>query len=743
MRIRTRLFLLMLLSAAAVLVNILALVYLARSIASSLATIENARARQQLVTEMHQELSNAEADLYRYQLEGATGFAAQFDFESAAFARNVQAYQSLATSTNERSWGNELTQIQEDVSALGKEVIRLHDEQTTNLQTLLRAKDQLAALLDPLQGQRTSSIDDQIALEGMRVHAQALALAVSAYLVAPNATTRDQFTQATQQFQQNAGAFRRLATTASEASSAPQIDATFQQMQTLGAQLLSDRDQQQLAFTRFSAEIFEAEQLVIVEQIQPLEEQRLNEAQQNLQTAVFSAIAVSLAVPIALTIIAALLALRLARTMDRNILTLLRGADRIAAGQLDQPVQVHTADELQRLANAFNRMMTDLAAREQHLRARLAELETLRQVSLQITSTLDLDQVLTSIVSSALTLVNASSVHILTRDETSGALQLVARAGAEPPELPNIDRLIEVAASSAQPHVVNESPAMAVFPLRLGAQGLGVLSIASAKQSAFTDEDIRILNLLADQAAVALGNARLYKNLAAREEHVRTLMAKMEQIQDEERRLIGLDLHDGLTQLVISAKMHLNALNSLLGAALDARARQELEASRALVQNAIDEARRVIAELRPTVVEDFGLAEGLRRYVMEVGEANNWQTEIQIQLDDAKISPPAQAAIFRIAQEALTNAHKHSDTRAIRVVLQCEDSDLLLRVQDWGRGFDPAALPDEMDRLGLISMHERAHMLGGSFKISSQPGQGTTVSVRVPLSTLLRKPGYA
>jgi two-component system sensor histidine kinase UhpB len=77
------------------------------------------------------------------------------------------------------------------------------------------------------------------------------------------------------------------------------------------------------------------------------------------------------------------------------------------------------------------------------------------------------------------------------------------------------------------------------------------------------------------------------------------------------------------------------------------------------------------------------------------------------------------------------------------VVLQCEDSDLLLRVQDWGRGFDPAALPDEMDRLGLISMHERAHMLGGSFKISSQPGQGTTVSVRVPLSTLLRKTGYA
>lgn len=87
----------------------------------------------------------------------------------------------------------------------------------------------------------------------------------------------------------------------------------------------------------------------------------------------------------------------------------------------------------------------------------------------------------------------------------------------------------------------------------------------------------------------------------------------MAQIQDEERRLIGLDLHDGLTQLIISANMHLNSLVALMGVKMGAPAIQELDVSRTLVRQAIDEARRVISELRPTVVEDFGLEEGLRR----------------------------------------------------------------------------------------------------------------------------------
>jgi signal transduction histidine kinase len=262
------------------------------------------------------------------------------------------------------------------------------------------------------------------------------------------------------------------------------------------------------------------------------------------------------------------------------------------------------------------------------------------------------------------------------------------------------------------------------------------LHITSEGRASFSSEDVRILNLLADQAAVALGNARLYRDVAEREERVRALMQKLAHIQDEERRLIGLDLHDGLTQLVISAHMHLNTLNAMLAGLSDQAARRELETSRILVKRAIEEARRVIVELRPPMVADFGLAEGLRQYVNDVGAAEGWQSETRIALDGVALNSSAQAAIFRIAQEAIANARKHSGSPRIRVVLKADQNHLLLSVQDWGRGFDMAALADERDHLGLVSMSERAKMLGGQSTISTAPGCGATVSVRVPLVAL-------
>ena len=744
MQIRTRLLLLMLLFGFTVLVNCLALLFLARFMSASFDTIENARAHQVLASNMQLELRNAEAALYRYQLEGSSGFAAQFDFESASFGRDVETYRSLALTTNESAWANELARVRGDVQNLGNELIHLHDEQASNLRSTIATEARLSHTFSQLlQSPQPAGTDYTNAVDGMADGAQEIYLAVTGYLATPDGATLNQLTEGARGFRQHLDEFRRLTAKDQQTGDVKQIEAAFQELQTLSAELASSRDQQQLSFARFSAEVFEAEQFVIAEQVQPLENRRLREAQQNLRTALLVAVAVGLMVPIGLTIAAALVGLRLARTMDRSIFALLRGADRVVAGDLDHPVQVSTTDELRRLAEAFNNMMTDLAVRERRLKARLVELETLRGVSLQITSTLDLDQVLASIASSAQSLVDASIVRIHTRDEMNGELRLAADTGQEVPASPKVDGLVAEVATSGQPHVISiddclaspDSRPTAAFPLRLG-EVLGVLSVSSTTQQAFMPEDIRILGLLADQAAVALGNARLYRNLAAREEHVRSLMEKMARIQDEERRLIGLDLHDGLTQLVISANMHLNALSSMLATMVDARTQQELEESRTLIRRAIEEARRVIAELRPTAIDDFGLAEGLRRYVMEVSESNDWRCDIHVDPDAVAMSLPAQTAIFRICQEALSNARKYSRTRKLKVELKLNHSDLILQVRDWGVGFDPAALSEESDSLGLTSMQERARMLGGTCEITSRPGQGTVVLVRAPLTAL-------
>jgi signal transduction histidine kinase len=186
--------------------------------------------------------------------------------------------------------------------------------------------------------------------------------------------------------------------------------------------------------------------------------------------------------------------------------------------------------------------------------------------------------------------------------------------------------------------------------------------------------------------------------------------------------------------------MHLNTLNSQIGSQLSAQSLQALDVSRTLIKQSIEEARRVISELRPTLVEDMGLEQGLRQYVTELCEEQKWDAEIITNTGGLEIAHPVEAAIFRIAQEALSNVRKHAQTERVRVELSKGESCLILRVQDWGQGFDARLIQqDEAEHLGLVSMQERTQMIGGVCKIESQPGRGTRVDVSIPLESLSQR----
>jgi signal transduction histidine kinase len=139
------------------------------------------------------------------------------------------------------------------------------------------------------------------------------------------------------------------------------------------------------------------------------------------------------------------------------------------------------------------------------------------------------------------------------------------------------------------------------------------------------------------------------------------------------------------------------------------------------------------------VVEDFGLEEGLRRYASETCDAHHWKYEIVTETRGLEITPAVQTAIFRIAQEALSNVSKHAQTQKVRVELLANDQSLLLSVQDWGRGFDPESLEEELSHLGLVSMQERAGMMGGVCRIRSKVGEGTLVEVEIPRAALTER----
>ncbi|MEJ2352672.1 MAG: GAF domain-containing protein [Anaerolineales bacterium] len=754
MTLRTRLLIFVLLFSSVVLTNILALMYLARSVSSSLNSIEDIRQRQLVAVQLNAHLRDAEAALYRYQIDGEVGFKSQFLDQLNNFSNDLEKYRQLATDSNERQWADTLAQTYQQTLDTGNSLLALRDRRASHLEDFLSAISQLTALLfKDVKPNRPGDSAYQAIVTDMQDVSRAMLSAVTGYIASPDETKRLQFTDAVVASVRASSDFHGTAQSENEERWAGEIADLFNQTQHLGSQLIGERDLQQSLYANFISIIFTAGQQTIVEQIEPYEAEKFAREQQGLRNAVNTAIGTSIGTASILSVIALLFLINLSRQVNTRTAALLQGAERVSAGDLTERVSTGGKDELSRIANAFNDMMTDLATRERRLKARLTELEALRRVSLQLTSALDPQVVLETIAENVLHLSVANEVRIYTGADLSLSAsanrdQTTSLSAVQP------NNIVSIVASTGQMHVANWSESrslfdnslsqgavsIAGFPLRLGEQVLGVLFVTSSGRRAFTSADIRFLNLLADQAAVALGNASLFKDLHEREERLRALIGKMAHIQDEERRLIGLDLHDGLTQIVISANMHINALEAFIAEELSPEAAQELEMSRCLIKQAIDEARRVITELRPTLIEDFGLEEGLRRYVTEFCEVEGWNCEVVTQTGGLQVPSAVEAAIFRIAQEALTNTRKYARTEKVRVELVLENGSLMLRVQDWGQGFEVSRTEqEEAEHLGLIGMRERAQMINGVCKIESQLGKGTWVEVLLPLESLTQR----
>ncbi len=253
-------------------------------------------------------------------------------------------------------------------------------------------------------------------------------------------------------------------------------------------------------------------------------------------------------------------------------------------------------------------------------------------------------------------------------------------------------------------------------PLRARESVIGVLDVGSDQPNAFDASDLLVLQSLAYQAAVAIENARLYEQ------------AQQLAVFDERNRL-ARDLHDSVTQAVYSVTLYAEAASRLLTAGRVEMATEHLRELRTTAQQALREMRSLIFELRPPVLEKEGLVAALQARLEAVEGRAGVATDFKVE-GTAALPVDVENALYRIAQEALNNALKHSQAHAVKLYLRRDECFVALEVSDDGAGFDSAA-GGERGGLGLTGMQERAVALGGRLIVKSAPGQGTSIRVEV------------
>ncbi len=267
------------------------------------------------------------------------------------------------------------------------------------------------------------------------------------------------------------------------------------------------------------------------------------------------------------------------------------------------------------------------------------------------------------------------------------------------------------------------------IPLRAGYENYGVLLYGSDQHDAFTTDNIELLTAISTQATVALQNAVLYGSLVDEKERI-------VEVEEEARKKLARDLHDGPTQTISAIAMRMSYIYRLLERQPD-DVPAELKKVEELARKTTKEIRHMLFTLRPLVLENQGLSAALEQLAEKMQETHG-------QAVAARVSPTAeevldsnqQGVIFYIVEEAVNNARKHAQAALISVTIARQGDVIVVEISDNGVGFNVSAVDANYDHrgsLGMVNMRERTELLNGTLNIESAEGQGTTITVVVPI----------
>ncbi|MGD2143811.1 MAG: GAF domain-containing protein [Anaerolineae bacterium] len=369
------------------------------------------------------------------------------------------------------------------------------------------------------------------------------------------------------------------------------------------------------------------------------------------------------------------------------------------------------------------------------------------KVTKQVTSELELDRVLPKVMQIAVDLAGADGGVIALLDEERNVIRYPYLHHL-PPELADVtvskgEGLSGQVMITGEPMVIDNYetyrkaiPAfveagltsVANVPIVSGERTFGALSVLSINEAkAFSEREMAILTAIGRQAGIAIENAYLYGNL-------RFYARQITQAQESERRRIARELHDDTIQSLVALSRRLEVLatsDDFLSEEATERVAELQEAAGEMIRRV----RRFSQDLRPSILDDLGLLPTLEELTADLNRQDGLHVEFSVEGEERRLSSEVELTLFRIAQEALNNVRKHADATRLVITVGLTDSGVTMTVEDNGRGFNPPTLMDHpaaAGNLGLIGMHERARLLGGSLTVDSERGRGTRVVVNVP-----------
>ena len=393
--------------------------------------------------------------------------------------------------------------------------------------------------------------------------------------------------------------------------------------------------------------------------------------------------------------------------------------------------------------HVFRRIQGHVLRQNRELSRLVAEREALLKVGRAVEESLDLDRVLPAALEAVLEATSAEAAEVWLVNPEDGSVTMRHHQSRFSDAFLEITRFERgqgfpgIVVETGKPILVHNLPeddrflrqrvkdlgfrTFYALPLKRGREPLGVLAVASRDPEALTQEDeLRLLELMADHLANAVENARLHQE-------VQTLAILTE------RERLAREMHDGLAQVLGYVNTKAQAVKELLRSGRVEEAVRNMEQLETAAQETSDDVREAILALgsdgrkRP-------LLDSLREYVARFSELSGLPVDFRVEGEPQRFNPAAEVQLLRIVQEALANVRKHARARSVRMTLAFQPERFRLVVEDDGRGFDPGhVVRGPWPHLGLQSMRERAASIGAHFQVDSAPGRGTRVTVEGPI----------